>query len=489
MEFLIRKPPVVKMPIVPRIEPDETLQSYLYRLSEANVTSITDAAIRLGITYKTKEIAQLYFVRPYKHQPDELKEFLAPTYFTALDPSANRLLAGRQVWEFTFRAQLRVGHSLICPECLDEGPAYWRLRWRRFFAFMCLKHNRLLSYRCPSCELLHCQGRHDGSVVPAHPKLIATTTRCLNPSPIGSERARRKLPCGNDLTKIRTAEIEAAELIEAQRLLAAVIDGSVNLLPFHSSARLFLADLWFLCAQVLFAGTPKMANGLGTDIRKQWESFCRNRQRRLQEMGGKRGSADHPLSQVPSPLTVAIAVRQVLPILLAQSEVEFLDRLRSLMQLVNRRAPKGLQRARANKEISKHLRWGLVEVTIKDNQVLAYVRNRRVKGFRIDRREAEARVTPELVREYLPEVCSYVKVEEVVPPLKLMVRFHLISTASSWSDVIQKKDPANITSKVLRLVNVAGKAGVSRKLARLVVDIARGYIEVEDLPPQDTKLA
>lgn len=296
----------------------------------------------------------------------------------------------------------------------------------------------------------------------------------MNTAVTGSPNARAKRPCGRDLRTIPVPIVADASLLRAQELLIELYqegEGIETGLARWNSIE-FFDDLWVLCAAVIFAGPPTLAAGLGEEIQSAWGEHCATRGQNLIERRGRKGSNDHPFSKVPVPELLAVAVGTVLPLLLAGSEADLQRGLKELLGFVAKRSIKAVQRVRNLEPMSQHLRLALVEASIAENQVLAYLRNHPAKGRRLDFHHYDEVITPEFIASELPEAVREVAAEEFVDPFRVMVRFVISRTAKFWTDVCCRQDPKAIGSKILRLVNEAGKTGVSRKLARLVVEVA-----------------
>lgn len=223
---------------------------------------------------------------------------------------------------------------------------------------------------------------------------------------------------------------------------------------------------------VMFASPAGLADGLCDPLATEWRAYCCGRDSDLAVRQGEKGANDHAMVGVPSPDLIAVAVTHAISILTARTEEQFNQRLAALLEHVMAREPKAAIRARQDKRISPVLRLGLIEATIEEGQVLAYLRNHPAKGRRLDFRHFEGQITPEFIRERLPEVCETVDPEHFVQPFLIMLRLFCSTSATGWFDVIRRDDPKETYSRLVWLINVAGEAGSSRKLARLVAEVA-----------------
>lgn len=472
--YFVAPPPPVGVVACPQVHEDESIQSSLWRFSRTNGVTILAAARALGLTYPGGQISPAYSIRPHASAPADLVDHLSGAFLRDYADRGFRITANDSMRTLAHRELVRGADSLVCPHCLAEPSGYWRISWKFAFVFACPKHGCLLSDICPDCSQGHGKGKKDRSVVPPHSRAIGSTVTCMNTAATGSTNARAKRPCGKDLRTIPVPVVADASLLRAQELLLEIYqegEGIETGLAGWSSIE-FFDDLWVLCAAVIFAGPPSLASGLGEEIQKVWREHCAMRGQSLMERKGRKGSNDHPFSKVPAPELLAVAVRTVLPVLLADSEADLQRGLKKLLGFVAERAPKAVQRVRNLEPMSQHLRLALLEASIAENQVLAYLRNHPAKGRRLDFRHYDEAITPEFIASELPEVVREVAAEEFVDSFRVMVRFVISRTAKFWTDVCCRQDPMTIGSKILRLVNEAGKAGVSRKLARLVVEVA-----------------
>lgn len=469
-----------ELPGFPLLEEGEAFQSLAWRASAANSIGQSMAIKTLALAEVSEDpqavnVRRTYMLKPTENHCPNQKAAIGASFLSSLAMHSFRLLRSEEPRKLGLREQVRVSSTLICPDCLSEDPAYFRLEWKVGSVFMCLRHGRLLSEVCSGCNLPHGLPRRDGGVKPIQSSRVGSVRACMNPAEVGSERARSGLPCGHDLRSIPMPAITDPEVVSAQQYVLDLLRsrGAFELRPGVIMSPLeFFDDLRALCRLVFFASPAGLADGLCDHLATVWRKYCEGRDSDLAGRRGEKGSNDHAMVGVPSPALLAVAVTHGISILTAQTEELFNQRLAALIVHVVGREPKAAIRARQDNRISTVLRLGLVESTIEEGQVLAYLRNHPARGRRLDFRHFEGHITPGFIRERLPEVCGLVHPVHLVEPLLIMLRFFCSTSASVWSDVIRRDDPEVLSSRLLRLINVAGKVGISRKLARLVVEVA-----------------
>jgi hypothetical protein len=464
------------LPGVPAVEEGESIQSLIWRASTANSTNQRDTAIALtmpsredlGIRY---HLRSTYLMSPWYAYTPEQNRAVRGTFLASLATKCFRYLKEDSIQSAAHREAIRVSSTLICPQCLGESPAYYRLAWRVGAVFMCVKHKCLLVEKCDKCDLEHGKPRRDNRVIPTHGTRIGSTTWCMNPAPEGSKQAESKQPCGAYLPAIKTDEVEDAELAIAQAEILKVLasDGPFQVRPNEWMTALeFFDDLYHLCGLALFAAPVSSARGLGKKMEEEWQEHCASRAQNLAEREGQKGSLDRGMAEMPPPALMAVAVKVALPIVVAPSEVERRERLADLLGYVRQRQRRALDRARNEERQSLGLKLALVELTIRRNRILSYLWNHPLKGRALDLRHYDDEITPEMIANEFPALADLVNAAELVLPLQVMLRFFLSKSARSWKDVYHPDDPPSVASKVLRLVNLAGATGLSRQLARWV---------------------
>jgi len=467
------------LPGVPVAEEGESIQSLIWRASETNGTSQKATAATLTMPTrirptKSVPLRNSYLVLPWHAYKPEQSEALTSTFLASLATKCFRYHHWDSPQTVGLREAIRVSSTLVCPTCLSESPAHHRLAWRVGAVFMCERHGCLLSEACDECGLEHGTPRHDRGMVPIHGKHVGSTVKCMNPAPVGSERARAKQPCGHDLRTIETLTVTDPGLASAQTeiLKALNSDGPFQVRPDEWMTALeFFDDLYLLCGLALFAAPESSADGLGSELEAAWRRHCSTRARNLAERDGQKGSLDRGMADIPSPAIMAVAVRKALPIVAAPNEEERRERLADLLEHVRGRQRRALDRARRAERLSPGLKLALVELTIRENRILSYLSNHPRKGRYLDLRHYDAEITPELILREFPAFAKHLKADELVLPVQVMLRFFLSLTAAKWGDVFHVEDPPAVASKVLRLVNVAGLTGQSRALARWIATL------------------
>lgn len=475
---LVQVPPPVQLPVVPSLEPGESIQSYLLRCSAVNRTSLWSAAKALGLAKlgngpkASWKWPSTWTIKPPTDASKELA--LDEAFLSSFATKCFRFFRGDdEVRRLASREWLRVSGTLLCPECLREEVPYWRTRWRLGPVFACPTHGCLLSVTCPGCSNLHGSGRRDRTIVPAHGAYVGSVTTCLNAAPIGSERARLKLPCGYDLRTVPTVRLPAS-LISVQEDLLQLMDGEsvIQLRGELQTVFEVFEDFRLLCSLIFLGGQPDLAESLGKDLRESWSCYCKRRDQALEAREGQKGSNDHPYAATPDPRDLAVAANYVVPILLASTKREYRDGVRWLASLLNNRSAVVVKQARASSRISDMLSVAFLETTLPSNQVKVLLLNHPLKGMMPNPPRNGLRVTPELIEARLPEICEDVQARHFVLPLQLLVKFFLSETSRVWSDVIPTDCNGAVRSQLMRLVNESGRKGVSRELAKLVIEVA-----------------
>ena len=232
-----------RLPVRPRIQPGQALDSYLEHLADANHLPAAEITRRLRSATDTTRYLMLAptpatltaLAEIGGQPPDRLREATLATYdgssvdLTGLDPnlqSSYRQIAARG-WA------PGVGTS-ICPVCLAEH-GRWQTSWRVPTSTVCLTHGTYLIGTCPGCQRPFRSARG----TPLRP--IGTLTECGNPE------GRRGRYCRTDLTALTTIPADA-ECVERQRLDSVGRDlvpvlGEPTHLAEYSAARRSLAVL------------------------------------------------------------------------------------------------------------------------------------------------------------------------------------------------------------------------------------------------------
>jgi len=140
----------------PRPYPDESHDGYLIRVAEAN--SYPTANYITGITERSVNSGRLCqkITSASKTRRDELARQLGlpngeinrlwPMLIAVPPPEETIQMAGIQLT----RADLRLGATHICPECVKED-GYCRQLWEIRFYTVCHRHCRLMLTHCPAC--------------------------------------------------------------------------------------------------------------------------------------------------------------------------------------------------------------------------------------------------------------------------------------------------------------------------------------------------
>lgn len=142
--------------------PDESLSSWLYRVSVGNSTCIQ--------TFCQKHwphLRWLWYRDVDRQSTFDLIEGLAQGTGTPIERALRTGLASFEdiifnkidpISKVPFILRMGIYHRLrrhggqqFCPTCLSQGEVYYRLRWRFAFATSCLTHGVTLHNCCPKC--------------------------------------------------------------------------------------------------------------------------------------------------------------------------------------------------------------------------------------------------------------------------------------------------------------------------------------------------
>ncbi|MDP7704884.1 TniQ family protein [Mycobacterium sp. TY815] len=137
-----------------RVEPveGEAIDSWLAAMTQAMDVSIGSIARSFGLPAVSHPLwitwldpGQIDAIAAAAGIPAPVVEAMTLSVYDGtalkLDPTTHRLDE-----HFPFGA---VGFSRFCPACLSESGGRWQLRWRLGWTFACVRHNALLSEKCP----------------------------------------------------------------------------------------------------------------------------------------------------------------------------------------------------------------------------------------------------------------------------------------------------------------------------------------------------
>lgn len=201
-----------RLPVRPRIQPGQALDSYLEHLADANHLPAAEITRRLRRATDTTRYLMLAptpatltaLAEIGGQPPDRLRAATLAPYdgssvdLSGLDP--NLQFSYRQIAARGWAPG--VGTS-ICPVCLAEH-GRWQTSWRVPTSTVCLTHGAYLIGTCPGCQRPFRSARG----TPVRP--IGTLTECGNPE------GRRGRYCRTDLTALTTITADPA-CVERQR--------------------------------------------------------------------------------------------------------------------------------------------------------------------------------------------------------------------------------------------------------------------------------
>lgn len=213
--------PRAALPVRPRLQPEQSLDSYLEHVAVANHLTATDLTSRIDATTRFLLLKPaddaLHAIARLTGQPvDQLRRATLARYdgtaldLTALDPdrpASYRALAARG-WA-------PGAHTTICPACLADH-SRWHIGWRLPLVTVCTTHRVYLHATCPGCNRPFRAPRH------THLRPIGTATCCGNPL------GQRGRSCRTDLTTLATTPADTP-CIRRQQLDDTTLEGHPRL--------------------------------------------------------------------------------------------------------------------------------------------------------------------------------------------------------------------------------------------------------------------
>lgn len=470
--------------------------SFLWRLSRANRVPLLAAARALGVVGRRGQRFQPAFVMepgpPVVAAWGGDDEALRGMFLSRYDHVFGSSWSTGSLREFALTEWVHVGSSPICPACLGEGAGHWRISWRVPFVFMCLEHRALLSNECPGCATPHGTGRRDGSITPTFVQFIGDTRECRNAAQahLAKDRASAKRPCGHDLTSIPLVLVDDERVVRAQHVILDILEGRVapTVGGQEVGAREWFYDLRTLCAWLRYAGSADLATGLGGSVVSAWSEMCAQRDAAVRSRKGLKGSLDRTFSRTPTAVEMLVTATHAVPILLESHPEALRGRVQDLLESEEEGVAARSRTLRYRAPNSLPLKTAIVEATIPENYVHAYLASHPKRAPQFLSSDSPA-IDIGVLERHVPEVLREVHGGLLLPGFELMVRFFRDRDAKTWSDAIAPHDPSSVNSIVLRLVNVASKAGAARKLARSVVDVATGAVGTGQSSPPSAAAA
>lgn len=463
-------------------EKGESWLSYLKRTSRAYGLPIGYVARALGAAPETGTYFHPAFtlepsektLRVWEGDQADLREMFL-SRFSPLYGDDWRVHGSRF---FSSQEWLHLFQSPVCPVCLAEGAGHWCVQWHVPFVFMCLKHDVLLSHKCPGCGKVHGHGHRDGKLSPLFVNFTADTRRCMNPGDpiLQPERVAAKRPCDFELARLPTVVISHQAVAAAQRMIADVLEGRTKPHTFGQevSVRSWFYDLRTLVAFFVYAGDSSLAKGLPPKIVSAWSRMCEQRDAEVHARQGDRakGSRDHSFKSPPSPALMAVAALHALAALRSPA-ASAPTALSQINEMANRESLRRSRVIRSRASNSLPFAIAAHEAALAPRSVKQFLVGhplRRASQGTPEPRPIDGRV----FAAYLPATSSVIEPGWVIQALDLMVRFFRDPSAKNWADTKTEGDPPTISSMINRLVSASVMHGEARDLRTLVVDIAVG---------------
>lgn len=249
------------LPVRIRIDPEESITSYLHRSLDANELPLRDLPrltgadvewARLGVFPDARTIRAIAHVTNTDYAT--LKSATMHRFALAMPELRRCLQALETTKAATKRTWLWPATTQSCPLCLSERPNLWHLEWRLPWIFECPAHQRILTTHCPECHgLLRERHRHP----PRHAKAIEPQQKKprSSPHPPGVEQTPRPQhmpPWDYGLTKTARARESAA----GQRIRLALSAPSTECFGSQVDVSDYLATLRSLASLISHIDSP-----------------------------------------------------------------------------------------------------------------------------------------------------------------------------------------------------------------------------------------
>jgi len=269
--------------------------------------------------------------------------------------------------------------------------------------------------------------------------------------------------------------VEDEQLLQWHGYVEGVLEGSIEprVAGVRVSARQWFSDVRLLVSWVLFGGDASLATGLGAQVESSWSSYCDERNRRMLEYRGKKGTPLRFYARTPLPVEMMVSVRHVLPVLLEENHDRFVKRVRSLRRAMFTESRKSLSSTHRSLPPSLPMRVAVLEATLDDDKALHYVVNHPLRARRT-RSDYLSDEDARIIKEALPHLYDRMPAGLVEYGLLVMARVMAEPDAKRWQDVIDEHDPASTKHFIVRLIHASRKAGSSRELARCLVRLGLG---------------
>lgn len=243
-----------------RVEPvaQESLTSWLCALAHRNAVTWQQILTAVGLHHRPGDMKRLGWAAQL--HPAEVADLAASTgigetilqQMTLARFEHLGITTGRRPPYPDFGAEHGARPIQYCATCLRDSGGRWQLRWSLGWSFACVEHGRLLSDACPRCN------RRPQRRTP-QTRRIPGLLLCSQPD---RDEPTARL-CGADLRTMNDTPKVTAEMIDAQRTINAVIEGTVDGFPIYGGrlvpSRQILTDLRATTRRVLIVSSAAEA--------------------------------------------------------------------------------------------------------------------------------------------------------------------------------------------------------------------------------------
>ena len=247
------------LPVSVRPRPEESVESWLEHLADANglTTAQLLAAIRstgattryLTLAPSPETIARLAALARVDEQVVSAAT-LASFDGTALDLTGLDPADRHSYRQVATRGWTPAHGTQICPTCLADTGA-WKTTWRLLLATACTDHGLVLAAECPSCGRRFRDQRH------SHLRRVGAATVCGNP--LGQGPLKQ---CLHDLTALPREPASPAVLAAQARINPALAGKKVPALGQPAKPAAYVTDMRHLTTLLLHLAGQPGADGL-----------------------------------------------------------------------------------------------------------------------------------------------------------------------------------------------------------------------------------
>jgi hypothetical protein len=252
-------------PVRVAVGEDESLQSYVDRLSARHNVSLGQTLSRLGMISKVRQHPLTGYGITMTDQQRRNFGFVAglddaqiqsmllsrfsgvATDFSGMTPEDPRTIRKVATSEWAY-----FSGSHFCPECLRESGGVWKLSWKLPWSFACTKHNALLHDHCPDCGGRPSSGLRDGSLSPAFIGKTPKPGFCGNTLAAGKALlGQGSTPCGCNLMNVMNHHLDDSDpIIATQKKIDEFLTAPD--LADHGESMEFFREMRSICALVLY---------------------------------------------------------------------------------------------------------------------------------------------------------------------------------------------------------------------------------------------